>query len=78
MLLSISICLNDLTKEKFFTAKNGKKYVNLSVATLKEPNQYGKDVQVYEYEKETKRKHFVGNGKVFDKAQEQPDRKSVV
>ena len=65
MLLSISICVDDLTKEKFFTSKKGKKYVNLAVATLKEPNQWGKDVEVYEYDKETKRKHFVGNGISF-------------
>lgn len=72
MLLSISICVDELTKEKLFTAKNGKKYANLSVATLKEPNQFGKDVQVYEYDKETKKKKFVGGGKVFGKHEERP------
>ena len=72
MLLSISICVDDLTKEKLFKAKNGKTYANLSVATLKEPNQWGKDVEVYEYEKETKRKHFVGNGILFRNPLETP------
>ncbi len=71
MLLSVSICMDDLTKEKLFKAKNGKTYANLSVLTLKEPNQWGKDVQVYEYDKETKKKKFVGNGKVFDKFERQ-------
>ena len=71
MLLSVSICMDDLTKEKLFKAKNGKTYANLSVSTLKEPNQWGKDVQVYEYDKENKKKKFVGNGKVFGKFENQ-------
>lgn len=78
MLLSISICVDDLNKEKLITSKNGKKYADLSIATLNEPNQFGKDVQVYEYDKQTKKKHFVGSGKIFGKTQEQPQQKPDV
>lgn len=65
MLLSISICLSDLNKDLIQIGKNGKKYINLSLSTQEQPNQWGKDVSVYEYDKETKKKHFVGNGTVF-------------
>lgn len=41
----ISICLDDV--QNYATkSKNGKFYVNLNVVDLKEPNQWGKDVEV--------------------------------
>lgn len=42
----ISICLSDLPKEHITEAKNGKKYINLTVNKKKEPDQYGKDLSV--------------------------------
>lgn len=42
----ISICLSDLPAEHITTAKNGKKYINLTVNKKKEPDQYGKDLSV--------------------------------
>jgi hypothetical protein len=36
----ISICLSDLPKEHIQTAKNGKKYINLSVKSKKETDKY--------------------------------------
>jgi hypothetical protein len=42
----ISICLSDLPKEHITTAKNGKKYINLTVSKKKEADQYGKDLSV--------------------------------
>lgn len=43
---AISICLDDLPQEHITTAKNGKKYVNLTVSKKKEVDQYGKDLTV--------------------------------
>jgi hypothetical protein len=41
----ISICLDDI--QNYATkSKNGKFYVNLNIIDLKEPNQWGKDVEV--------------------------------
>ena len=42
----ISICLSDLPKEHITEAKNGKKYINLTVNKKKEADQYGKDLSV--------------------------------
>lgn len=42
----ISICLSDLPKEHITEAKNGKKYINLTINRKKEPDQYGKDLSV--------------------------------
>jgi hypothetical protein len=42
----ISICLSDLPKEHITEAKNGKKYINLTVNNKKETDQYGKDLSV--------------------------------
>ncbi|MDX1480007.1 MAG: hypothetical protein R3301_20005 [Saprospiraceae bacterium] len=40
-------------------------YLNLSVARMKEPDQYGNTHSVYYYDRETKEKHYCGNGKEF-------------
>ena len=42
----ISVCLDDLPEEHITTAKNGKRYVNLTVNKKKEADQYGKDLSV--------------------------------
>lgn len=42
----ISVCLDDLPDEHITTAKNGKRYVNLTVNKKKEADQYGKDLSV--------------------------------
>lgn len=36
-----SICLSDVPKEQIVTAKNGKKYLNISINERQEPSQYG-------------------------------------
>jgi hypothetical protein len=40
-LINISICLTDLPKEKIKQAGNGKKYINLCVASRKGADAYG-------------------------------------
>ena len=42
----ISVCLDDLPEEHVTTAKNGKKYVNLTINRKKETDQYGKNLSV--------------------------------
>lgn len=42
----ISVCIDDLPEEHITTAKNGKRYVNLTVNKKKEADQYGKDLSV--------------------------------
>jgi hypothetical protein len=40
--IKVSICLSDLPAEHITTANNGKKYINLEVSEMKQPDQWGK------------------------------------
>jgi len=42
----VSICLSDLPKEHITEAKNGKKYINLTINKKQQADQYGKDLSV--------------------------------
>jgi hypothetical protein len=69
-LINISICLTDLPKDKIKQAENGKKYINLCVASRRETGKYGDTHVVYasqsKEERETKTPvTFVGAGKEF-------------
>jgi hypothetical protein len=67
-LINISICLTDLPKDKIKQAgKEGKKYINLCVASRREVDQYGKTHFVFVSQTEEERKAkvdiiFVGSG----------------
>lgn len=71
-----SICLDDLFAASksghvsITTAKNGKKYAQLSVIENEEPDKYGNDFSVGLYDKEAKKTTYIGNGKKY-KAQQQ-------
>ena len=56
-LINVSICVSDIPKEKIVTAKNKKKYLNITVARMKEVDQYGKTHTVYidEYKPKTEK-----------------------
>ena len=43
---AVSICLSDIPAEHITTAKNGKKYLNLTINKRREVDQYGKDLSV--------------------------------
>ena len=43
---AVSICLDDIPEEHITKAKNGKRYVNLTINKKKETDQYGKDLSV--------------------------------
>ena len=72
MILSISIDLTKLDKDKIIEGKKGGKYYNLTVSTFDKPDQYGNDVSVTtaqtkeEWQSKAK-KHYVGNGRVHKK-----------
>ncbi|MBR5823033.1 MAG: hypothetical protein IKY67_02690 [Paludibacteraceae bacterium] len=70
----LSICLSDLSKPHMSKAKNGKIYINLTVAMRKEPDQWGRDLKVYvtptkEDREQKANKIYVGGGKTFIFAQ---------
>ncbi len=67
----ISICLTDvqelITQKHPYvtTAKNGKVYINLDLWINDKADQYGNDIAVKVYNKDTKESKFVGNGKQY-------------
>lgn len=66
----ISLCLSDLTKAKMTKGSNGKIYCNIVVAMRKEPDQWHRDLKVYEpLSKEERENHaaknYVGGGKTI-------------
>lgn len=65
---NISICVSDIPKNRITTAKNGKKYLNITVDDRKAPDKYGNDVTVYLTQTKEERaakvdKTYIGNGK---------------
>lgn len=69
-MLSLSICLTDIDKNKISIGKNGKKYYELTLSISDEVNIYGQNVSAFD--KQTKeeisnkeQKKYIGNGKVF-------------
>ena len=67
-LISLSIDVASLPKEKFVTAKNGKVYYNFTVA-VNDDTRYGNNVSAFDSqtkeEREAKKaKSYLGNGKV--------------
>jgi hypothetical protein len=67
-LISLSIDVAALPKEKFVTAKNGKVYYNFTVA-VNDDTRYGNNVSAFDSqtkeEREAKKaKSYLGNGKV--------------
>lgn len=69
-IISVSICLSDIPKDKIKQATNGKKYINLVVAQRKEKSQYGETHTVFisqdKDEREAKKdKIYIGGGKEF-------------
>ncbi len=68
-LLSVSIDVSSLPKEKFIKGKNGKVYYDFTLA-INDESKYGNNIYAYDAqtkeEREAKKpKHTLGNGKVF-------------
>lgn len=69
-MITLSICLSDLPKEKIQTASNGKKYINLVVDKRKEAGKYGETHTLYVSQSKEERdakedKKYVGHGKEY-------------
>lgn len=69
-LINISICLTDIPKDRIKQAGNGKKYINLCVASRKEVSPYGDTHTVFVQQTKEEREvnapvTFVGAGKEF-------------
>lgn len=69
-LISVSICLSDIPKDKIKQANNGKKYINLVVAKRREVSQYGETHTVFISQSKEEReaegqKAYIGGGKEF-------------
>lgn len=70
-LINASICVTDIPKSKIKLAENGKKYMNITIATRREPDKYENTHTVFmsqtkeEREARTER-IYIGSGKGFD------------
>jgi hypothetical protein len=69
-LINISICLSDIPKDKIKVGKNGKKYMNFTVASRKEVSQYGETHVVFVSRTKEERESnapttFVGGGREY-------------
>lgn len=75
----ISVCLNDIPREKMRKGNNGKIYFSLTIAKRKEPDQWKRDLKVYiSQSKEDREKNvpkiYVGGGKTitFESQEQEP------
>lgn len=73
-LRTFSICVDDIPAEKLVTAKNGKRYLNLTSWDNDEPDKYGNDFSVSisqsKEEREAKQKKvYLGNGKIVGRSE---------
>lgn len=69
-LISLSICLSDLPKDRIKTAANGKKYIDLTCTSRRETGKYGETHTVYVSQSKEEREAntpitYVGSGKEF-------------
>ena len=69
-MINLGICLSDIPKERIVTAKNGKKYLNVTVDERRAVSKYGETHTVYlsmsKEERDAKAdKIYVGGGKEF-------------
>ena len=63
MLIELDLCLSDIDKNLIKTAKNGKKYLCVYVSDRKEPDQFGNTHAVYNIDRNTNEKKYIGKGK---------------
>jgi hypothetical protein len=61
--IELSICLTDIDKTAITTASNGKKYLNVQVSVSTE-RKFEKNASMTVYNKETKARAYIGNGKL--------------
>jgi hypothetical protein len=68
-MINLNICLTDIPKEKIKTGKDGKKYLNISVSEMKQPDKFENTHTVFVKDKDDAEKTYIGKGKevVFNK-----------
>lgn len=79
-LLSLSVDVSKITKDKLIPGKKGK-YLKLTVSIGDEKDQYGNDVSCWEEQSKEerdakKKKNFLGNGKVFWESDSRPSQET--
>lgn len=62
-LINGSICLTDIDGAKIVAHANGKKYLNITIAQMREPDQYGNTHTIYITQKQNER--TAGEGKIY-------------
>ena len=70
-LINASICVTDIPKYKIKLAENGKKYMNITIATRREPDKYENTHTVFMSQTKEEREAgtgriYIGSGKGFD------------
>lgn len=73
-LITGSICLSDIPKDKIQTGKNGKKYLNICISELQNVSAYGDTHTIYVSQSKEDRqakapKTYIGHGKNYAAAQ---------
>jgi hypothetical protein len=73
-LITGSICLSDIPKDKIQTGKNGKKYLNICISELQNISAYGDTHTIYVSQSKEERqakapKAYIGHGKNYAAAQ---------
>ena len=73
-LITGSICLSDIPKDKIQTGKNGKKYLNICISELQNVSPYGDTHTIYVSQSAMDRqakapKVYIGHGKNYAAAQ---------
>ena len=67
----VGICLSDIPKEKIKVAENGKKYLNIVVSQMREPDKYEQTHTVFVSQSKDERearedKVYIGKGKMME------------
>lgn len=69
--INASICVTDIPKQKIKQATNGKKYLNITVASRRETDQYGNTHTVFvsqtkEEREQKEERAYIGSGKAVN------------
>ena len=66
----LDICLSDIPKDRIKEGRNGKKYLDIVVTEMRQPDNYGNDLTVYVQQTKEERqdkapKIYIGKGKTY-------------
>ena len=76
-IISASIDLSKIDKSKIVNGKDGRMYLDVTIITNDEPDQYGRDTQIIQGQSKEEReqkvqKVYLGNGKTMWSGQSKP------